>query len=130
MPFGLGRIYAQLSYGELPAQYRDEVRAGSATANTLRSTIDEFAQASDSVREAAALRDFGPQVARRPDGRRRTRRRLVDLHQIGAGFGGHFWFTHGIANNPSGPTKTADLTDTVPKSRGCRSPVPGRRRRR
>jgi pimeloyl-ACP methyl ester carboxylesterase len=57
--FGLGRIYAQLSYDELPAQSRDEVRARGATANTLRSTLDEYAQASASVREAAALRDFG-----------------------------------------------------------------------
>src|SRR3954469_6426034 len=39
--FGLGRIYAQLSYDELPAQSRDEVRARGATANTLRSTLDE-----------------------------------------------------------------------------------------
>jgi len=57
--FGLGRVYAHASYGELPAQSRDEVRASMATASTLRSTIDEFAQASASVREAAALRDFG-----------------------------------------------------------------------
>lgn len=57
--FGLARVYAQLSYGELPPQSRDEVRSSVATASTLRSTIDEFAQASASVREAAALRDFG-----------------------------------------------------------------------
>jgi pimeloyl-ACP methyl ester carboxylesterase len=57
--FGLGRIYAQLSYDELPAQSRDEVRASIATASTLRSTIDEYAQGSASAREAAALRDFG-----------------------------------------------------------------------
>lgn len=57
--FGLGRVYAQMSYGELPVQSRDELRASTATASTLRSTIDEYAQASASVREAAALRDFG-----------------------------------------------------------------------
>ncbi|MFF5295946.1 alpha/beta fold hydrolase [Paractinoplanes globisporus] len=57
--FGLGRLYAQTSYGDLPAQSRDEVRAGIATASTLRSTIDEYVQASASVREAAALHDLG-----------------------------------------------------------------------
>lgn len=57
--FGLGRIYARMSYGGLPAQSRDEARARTATASTLRSTIDEYAQASASVREAAALNDFG-----------------------------------------------------------------------
>lgn len=57
--FGLSRVYAQLSYGDLPAQSRDEVRASGATASTLRSTIDEYAQASTSMQEAAALHDFG-----------------------------------------------------------------------
>jgi pimeloyl-ACP methyl ester carboxylesterase len=57
--FGLSRVYAQLSYGELPPRSRDEVRARGATASTLRSTIDEYAQASTSMRQAAALRNFG-----------------------------------------------------------------------
>ncbi len=57
--FGVGRIYARLCGGDLPTQSRDEVRASLATATTLRSTIDEYAQASASMREAAALHDFG-----------------------------------------------------------------------
>lgn len=57
--FGVGRVYAQLSFGDLPGPSRDRVRASVATASTLRSTIDEFAQASDSMRDAAGLRDLG-----------------------------------------------------------------------
>jgi hypothetical protein len=56
---GLGRIYSLTSYGSLPAQSRDEVRATISTAATFRSTLDEFAQASTSMQEAAELRDFG-----------------------------------------------------------------------
>jgi pimeloyl-ACP methyl ester carboxylesterase len=55
---GLGRLYAQSSFGSLPPRSRDEVRASTATAGNLRSTIDEFVQASASVDQAAALRDF------------------------------------------------------------------------
>jgi pimeloyl-ACP methyl ester carboxylesterase len=55
---GLARLYAQSSFGSLPPRSRDEVRASTATASTLRSTIDEFAQASASVEHAAALGDF------------------------------------------------------------------------
>ena len=36
----------------------DEVRAGTATAGSLRSTIDEYGQASASIQQAASLRDF------------------------------------------------------------------------
>ena len=57
--FGLGRLYSLISYDSLPTQSRDEVRATISTAATLRSTIDEFAQASTSMQEAAELRDFG-----------------------------------------------------------------------
>jgi pimeloyl-ACP methyl ester carboxylesterase len=57
--FGVGRLYADLSFGELPAQSRDDVRASVATSSTLRSTVDEYFQASASGQEAAALRDFG-----------------------------------------------------------------------
>jgi pimeloyl-ACP methyl ester carboxylesterase len=57
--FGLGRLYSLTSYGSLPTQSRDEVRATISTAPTLRSTIDEYAQASTSMQEAAELRDFG-----------------------------------------------------------------------
>jgi pimeloyl-ACP methyl ester carboxylesterase len=55
---GLGRLYSQMAYGSLPQRSRDEVRASSATASTMRSTIDEFAQASASTKEAASLTDF------------------------------------------------------------------------
>jgi pimeloyl-ACP methyl ester carboxylesterase len=55
---GLGRLYAQFAWGSLPPRSRAEVRASDATASTLRSTIDEYAQANASVEQAAALRDF------------------------------------------------------------------------
>ena len=54
---GLGRLYGVTDYSSLPAQSRDEVRATISTATTLRSTIDEFAQAT-SMQEAAELQDF------------------------------------------------------------------------
>lgn len=56
---GLGRLYSLTDYGSLPAPSRDEVRATISTATTLRSTIDEYAQASTSMQEAAGLRDLG-----------------------------------------------------------------------
>jgi pimeloyl-ACP methyl ester carboxylesterase len=55
---GLGRLYAQSSFGSLPPRSRDEVRASVATASTVRSTIDEYLQANASIEQAAALRDF------------------------------------------------------------------------
>jgi pimeloyl-ACP methyl ester carboxylesterase len=55
---GLGRLYAQFSFGSLPPRSRDEVRASVATASMLRSTIDEYVQANASIEQAAALRDF------------------------------------------------------------------------
>jgi pimeloyl-ACP methyl ester carboxylesterase len=55
---GLGRLYAQSAIGSLPPRSRDEVRASVATPSTLRSTIDEYVQATASVEQAAALRDF------------------------------------------------------------------------
>jgi uncharacterized protein (DUF1786 family) len=42
----------------MPPRSRDEVRASDATASTLRSTIDEYVQATASSEQAAALRDF------------------------------------------------------------------------
>ena len=56
---GKWRPALQVFSRDLPARSRDEVSASVATAGTLRSTIDEFAQASASVREAAALHDLG-----------------------------------------------------------------------
>jgi pimeloyl-ACP methyl ester carboxylesterase len=55
---GLARLYAQFDFGSLPPRSRDEVRASVATASILRSTIDEYVQASASIEQAAALRDF------------------------------------------------------------------------
>ncbi len=55
---GLGRLYAQFAFGSLPPRPRDEVRASIATANTIRSTIDEYIQANASVQQAALLEDL------------------------------------------------------------------------
>jgi pimeloyl-ACP methyl ester carboxylesterase len=55
---GLGRLYGELDFGSLPPRSRDEARASSATASTIRSTIDEYVQASASIEEAASLDDF------------------------------------------------------------------------
>jgi pimeloyl-ACP methyl ester carboxylesterase len=55
---GLGRLYGQVDFGTLPPRSRDEVRANLATADNLRSTIDEYVQANASMQQAAALRDF------------------------------------------------------------------------
>jgi pimeloyl-ACP methyl ester carboxylesterase len=55
---GLARLYAQSDFGSLPPRSRDEVRASVATAGMLRSTIDEYVQATASIEQAAALRDF------------------------------------------------------------------------
>ena len=55
---GLGRLYGQVAAGGLPPRSQDEVAASVATPSTLRSTIDEYVQASASTEQAAALRDF------------------------------------------------------------------------
>jgi pimeloyl-ACP methyl ester carboxylesterase len=55
---GLARLYAQSDFGSLPPRSRDEVRASVATASMLRSTIDEYVQATASTEQAAALGDF------------------------------------------------------------------------
>ena len=56
---GVGRLFGLAGYGSLPPQSADEVRAKIATSTSLRSTIDEFLQASASEHEAASLTDFG-----------------------------------------------------------------------
>lgn len=56
---GLGRLIAQLDYGSLPPQARDEARASAATASHLQSTLDEYIQGSASADQAASLKDFG-----------------------------------------------------------------------
>lgn len=55
---GLLRLYAPLEASGLPPRSQQEVSANIATANNLRSTIDEYVQANTSMREAAALHDF------------------------------------------------------------------------
>jgi pimeloyl-ACP methyl ester carboxylesterase len=55
---GLARLYGQLDYGSLPQRSRDEVRASLATASNVRSTIDEYIQATSSIGQAASLGDF------------------------------------------------------------------------
>lgn len=55
---GLGRLYGQFDFGSLPLQDQGELRANSASASNLRSTIDEYAQANASMEQAASLRDF------------------------------------------------------------------------
>jgi pimeloyl-ACP methyl ester carboxylesterase len=54
VPLGLARLYGQVATGDLPPRSADEVRASIATASNLRSTIDEYVQASSSVRQAAS----------------------------------------------------------------------------
>jgi pimeloyl-ACP methyl ester carboxylesterase len=55
---GLVRLVGSGGYGDLPPQARDEVRAGTATADYASGWIDEFAQANASGAEAAMLTDF------------------------------------------------------------------------
>jgi pimeloyl-ACP methyl ester carboxylesterase len=55
---GLGRLYGQFDFGSLPPRSRDEVRASTATASTIRSTIDEYVHANASMQQAAALGDL------------------------------------------------------------------------
>jgi pimeloyl-ACP methyl ester carboxylesterase len=55
---GVGRFFG-LGYGSLPRQSADEVGAKIATSTSLRSTIDEFLQATASEHEASSLTNFG-----------------------------------------------------------------------
>jgi pimeloyl-ACP methyl ester carboxylesterase len=56
---GATRVIGSFSYGDLPPQARDEVRAKTATAEYASGWIDEFVQANASGAEAAMLTDFG-----------------------------------------------------------------------
>jgi alpha-beta hydrolase superfamily lysophospholipase len=56
---GVSRLYADLALGDLPARSRDDVRASIARPGTVRSTIDEYRMGAASMRDAAALEDFG-----------------------------------------------------------------------
>jgi len=55
---GLVRLIGTASYGDLPPQARDEVRAKTATADYASGWINEFVQANASGAEAAMLTDF------------------------------------------------------------------------
>ena len=55
---GLVRLYARSDFGSLPPRSRDEVRASVATPSMLRSTVDDYVQATASTQEAASLRNF------------------------------------------------------------------------
>jgi len=55
---GLVRVVGQLFDDGLPPRAGGEVQAGTTTAGSLRSTIDEYGNASASTQQAAALRDF------------------------------------------------------------------------
>ncbi|MDN5766893.1 MAG: alpha/beta hydrolase [Humibacillus sp.] len=55
---GLGRLYGQFDFGSLPPQDQGELRANSATAANLRSTMNEYAHANASMEQAGSLRDF------------------------------------------------------------------------
>jgi Ca2+-binding RTX toxin-like protein len=56
---GLGRLLANLDYGSLPPQARDEARASAVTASHLQSTFDEYIHGTASADQAASLEDFG-----------------------------------------------------------------------
>ena len=56
---GVGRLYSAIAVSDLPPRQLQELQASTATAATLRSTIEEYARANTSMDEAASLRDFG-----------------------------------------------------------------------
>jgi pimeloyl-ACP methyl ester carboxylesterase len=56
---GLARLFGNTAFASLPPRPRGEVRASQATADNLRSFIDEFLQGNASAQEAAALTGFG-----------------------------------------------------------------------
>ena len=57
--FGLGRLYGLAAFDSLPLRSRDEVRASLATATSLRSSVDEFVQASTAMVLAGSLENLG-----------------------------------------------------------------------
>lgn len=56
---GLGRLYSTIATSDLPSREQDQVRVSTATAATLRSTLEEYARANTSMEQAGSLRDFG-----------------------------------------------------------------------
>src|SRR4051812_42438658 len=57
--FGLARIVNALSGGGLPCPFEAEVQAKAAIAGNLESTLDEYVDADDAVRQAAMLSSPG-----------------------------------------------------------------------
>ena len=55
---GVGRLLSVTDYGSLPPRSRDDARASGAMPSHVRSTIDEYVQASRSSVEAAGLSDL------------------------------------------------------------------------
>jgi len=55
---GLGRMFAAIAPADLPPREQAQVKASTATAATLRSTLEEYARANASMVQAASLRDF------------------------------------------------------------------------
>ena len=55
---GLGRMFAAIAPADLPPREQAQVQASTATAATLRSTLEEYARANASMVQAASLRDF------------------------------------------------------------------------
>ncbi len=55
---GLGRVLGWLAADGLPPQYDDQVRTRSASAASIRSTIDEYRQGGASRKQAASLTNF------------------------------------------------------------------------
>jgi pimeloyl-ACP methyl ester carboxylesterase len=55
---GMGRLFATLAASGLPPRAREEMSAKMATANSIRSTIEEYVRPS-AAEPAAALNDFG-----------------------------------------------------------------------
>ena len=74
---GLGWLYSLTFYSTLPSPAREEVRASISTPATLRSSIDEYAQGSTSIEEAAELRSLGDTPLFVLTAGRRKRRKLV-----------------------------------------------------
>jgi pimeloyl-ACP methyl ester carboxylesterase len=56
---GLGRLIGLSDFGSLPPQSREALRATTAGENHVRGTIEEYLTATASMRQAAALDDFG-----------------------------------------------------------------------
>ena len=56
---GIGRVVALLTAEGLPSPFDAEVQASSATAHSIESSLEEYADAGEAARAAAALRSLG-----------------------------------------------------------------------